>query len=316
MTLLPDYDDLPLNPSTGRRNAWGLFGEDDNVGLLNLITPQRVVGAAKLVLDGRVFPLDAPVDAFDPPLSPARTLVKHTLVHEKGSIHFDDRHDGFYPQGSSQWDSLGHVGVERDSFYNGASEDDIISGRRNTIDHWARRGIVGRGVLLDVAAVLARRGEDFDPASKFPITVDHLEEARTHAGVEFEPGDILILHTGFTEWCINGGREAREAIRQTLHAVGLEPSEAIARYLWNAHAAALGSDTFAIEAFPPNYDDPYGFLHRVLIGEFGMALGELWATAALADACRADGRYTFMVSSTPMNAPGGVGSPANVLAIR
>jgi hypothetical protein len=61
---------------------------------------------------------------------------------------------------------------------------------------------------------------------------------------------------------------------------------------------------------------PFGYLHRILIGQFGLSLGELWWLADLADDCAADGRYEMFVSSTPMNAPGGIGSPANALAIK
>lgn len=315
MPDLPDYNELPLT-SLGVRSGWGLFGEGDSVGLLNLITPDRVAAAARLVRSGQVFPLNAPYDAFTPSLAPHRSAPRHTILHEAASIHFDDVHDNYFPQGSSQWDGLGHVGAAPDMFYNGASEDDVLAGRRNTVDHWARRGIVGRGILLDVSNVLASTGEPFDPGSRFEISVDHLEEARAKAGVEFEPGDVLVLHTGFASWFIEQDRTTRESVRRSLHTVGLDPSEDMCRYLWNAHVAALGSDTFAVEAFPPDLDKPFGFIHRVLIGHFGMALGELWSTKALADACAEDGAYTFLFASAPIHVPGGIGSPANALAIK
>jgi kynurenine formamidase len=90
-------------------------------------------------------------------------------------------------------------------------------------------------------------------------------------------------------------------------------------YLWNSHAAAIASDTFAVEAFPADRSaqtHPFGFLHNMLIGQLGMALGELWWLADLAHDCAADGIYEMFLVSAPMNAPGGIGSPANAVAIK
>jgi hypothetical protein len=64
-----------------------------------------------------------------------------------------------------------------------------------------------------------------------------------------------------------------------LCAPGVEHTEEMARYLWDNQIMAVASDTFAVEVWPPAWGDesvPFGFLHRVLIGQFGMALGELW----------------------------------------
>jgi hypothetical protein len=66
--------------------------------------------------------------------------------------------DDYFPQISSQWDSLAHIAANPDVFYNGASVDDVLLRGANTIDHWARRGIVTRGVLLDVARIRAAEG--------------------------------------------------------------------------------------------------------------------------------------------------------------
>jgi hypothetical protein len=54
----------------------------------------------------------------------------------------------------------------------------------------------------------------------------------------------------------------------------------------------------------------------MLIGSFGMGLGELWWTADLADDCRQDGRHTMFISSAPLNVAGGISSPPNALAFK
>jgi kynurenine formamidase len=318
MPELPSYADLPPAPRGGR-SAWGLFGAGDNLGLVNLLTPQRVAAAAKLVRRGQVFPLDMPIGSVSPALARSRGAPRHTIVHQAGSAGFDDLYDNFYPQGASQWDSLAHVGYTPDEYYNGATESDILSGARDTIDHWARHGIAGRAVLLDVAAAMAEAGRPYHPSDSVAIGVDELELARRHAGIEYETGDILLLHTGFTAWYADQPQEVRERLPMKLSAAGLAHTEQVCEYLWDSHAAAIGSDTYAVEVWPADRRPeahPMGFLHHILIGQFGMALGELWWLADLAADCMKDGVYEAFFVSAPFNAPGGIGSPANAVAIK
>jgi kynurenine formamidase len=315
MAGLPSYDDLPPAPEGGR-SAWGLFGPDDNLGLVNLLTPERVVQAAGLIRRGAMFPLDAPIDAYSPPIARARGIPRHRIIHDDGNIGFDDVYDNFYPQGSSQWDSLGHIGYSTDVFYNGATEADIASGRRNTIEHWARHGIAGRAVVLDMVRTLEADGRPYDPGVTTAFTVEDLELARRRAGVEYRSGDILIVHTGFAKWFLGLAPAARGRAGRAAEIPGIAQGEEMCRYLWDSHVSAIASDTFAVEAFPPDRSTPVGFLHRMLIGQFGMALGELWWTEDLAADCASDGVYEAFFSATPMHGPGGIGSPANALAIK
>jgi kynurenine formamidase len=312
---LPSYDDLPPAPEGGR-SGWGVFGADDDVGLVNLLTPERVARAARLVRKGAVFPLDAPIDAFSPPVAATRGVARQHVLHFPGAIGFDDVYDNFYPQASSQWDSLGHVGYSSGQFYNGATADEVAAGRRNTIEHWARRGIAGRAVVLDMVRSLADAGRPYDPGTSTAFMVDDLELARQRAGVELEPGDIVILHTGFASWYLAQRTSVRVKFQQAVTTPGIARSEEMCRYLWDAHIAAIASDTYAVESFPPDGNHPMGFLHRMLIGQFGMALGELWWTEDLAADCAADGVYEAFLTSAPLHARGGIGSPANALAIK
>jgi kynurenine formamidase len=315
MNELPSYDELPVAPEGGR-SGWGVFGADDNLGLINLLTPERVLDAARLIRRGALFPLDAPLDAFNPPIAASRGIPRHHVVHAPGTIGFDDVYDNFFPQGSSQWDSLGHVGYAPDSFYNGATEEDVATGRRNTMEHWARHGIAGRGVVLDMVRTLADAGRPYGPGTSTAFSVEDLELARRRAGVEFRPGDILLVHTGFAAWyCSQPARERAEVVR-SLATPGVAAGEEMCRYLWDAHVCAVASDTFAVEVFPPNRASVTGFMHRMLIGQFGMALGELWWTEDLAADCAADGVYEVFLVSVPLNAPGAIGSPPNALAIK
>ncbi len=315
MSDLPSYDDLPPAPDGGR-SAWGLFGPDDNLGLINLLTEERVRSAATLVRRGAMFPLNAPLDAFTPAIAQNRGIPRHHVLHVPGTFGFDDVYDNFFPQGSSQWDSLGHVGYAPDAFYNAASEDDVANGRRNTIDHWARHGIAGRGVLIDLPRTLAELGRPYEPGTSTRFGVDDLELARERSGIEFHEGDIVILHTGFASWFVGQPLSVRASVARAMSTPGIAAGEDMCRYLWDAHVAAVACDTFAGEAFPPESPGPFGFIHRILIGQFGMALGELWWTEELAQDCARDGVYEFFLVSAPLHAPGGIGSPPNAIAIK
>jgi kynurenine formamidase len=314
---LPSYADLPPAPDGGR-SGWGLFGERDNLGLVNLMTPERIAAAARLVRRGQVFGLDAPVGTFEPTLAKFRGNPRHRVLHRPGTAGFDDVYDNFYPQAGSQWDSLAHVGYGPDQMYNGATEADVLAGRRNTIDHWARHGMAGRAILLDVERAMREAGHQYDPASS-AIGVGDLELARRQAGVEYSPGDIILLHTGFAAWYV----EQRDSVKFRLHddvvSSGVERTEEVCAYLWDTHAAAIACDTYAVEVAPFEPSPrarPFGFIHNMLIGQFGMALGELWWLDDLARDCAADGVYESFLVSAPMNAPGGIGSPANAVAIK
>jgi kynurenine formamidase len=318
VTGLPSYADLPPAPQGGR-SAWGLFGPEDNLGLVNLMTPERIAAGARLVRTGQVFPLDMPLGSIAPALAASRGVPRHQVVHRAGTIGFDDVYDNFYPQTSSQWDSLAHVGYAPNEMYNGATEDDVLSGRRNAIDHWARHGMAGRAIVLDVERAMRAAGRHYHPGESIAIGVDDLELARQQAGADFAAGDTILLQTGFAAWYREQPQRVRDQMHGSFAAPGIEQSEAACEYLWNSHAAAIGSDTFAVEVWPPDRSPQApatGFLHRILIGQFGMALGELWWLKDLADDCAADGVYEAFFVSAPLNAPGGIGSTANAVAIK
>lgn len=315
---LPSYSELPRGISGGG-SAWALFGDGDELGLMNLQTPERVRAATSLVRTGEVFSLSAPIDLFDPPFFASRTPPRHKLIggHPRG---FDDVIDSYYPQGSSQIDSLAHIGAANGVFYGGASAEDVLAGRRRSIDAWAQKGIVGRGILLDVSEVLGM-GPGGEPRvnQRVPITVADLESARERTGLSFRPGDILLLYTGFVDWYEAQTISVRREYAADVLNAGIEQSEEMAEYLWNLHISMIACDNVALEAWPPDESDaayPFGFMHTVLIGEFGLALGELWSLGALAASCRRDRTYECLIVSAPIRLHGGVGSPANALALK
>ena len=317
-TNLPSYADLPVKAGAPSGSAWGLFGDDDQLGCLNLLTTERVVAAAKLVRKGAVFPMNLRIDEPDPPLF-GRGAPRVELV--VGEVHRDDYLDNFWPQASSQWDSLRHILHPREGFYNGVTADEVVAGGGKLgIENMARRGIAGRAVLLDVARYLEQAGRPLDYTTNALITKDVLSECAKAQGVTVETGDILIIRTGWLNWYLN---EATPEQKQemagdpmtSLRFPGIGPDEDMAAYLWDLHIAAVAADNPALEAWPPGPESG-GFLHFRLIPLLGMNIGEFWYLEDLAADCAADGVCEFMLTSAPLNVPGGVGSPPNALAIK
>ena len=314
---LPSYKDLPVKADAPAGSAWGLFGDEDQLGTLNLLTPERVAGAAKLVRKGATFPLNLRIDEPNPPMFGRGSPRQHLEV---GPVSRDDYLDNFWPQASSQWDSMRHIMHPAHGFYNGTKPEEIVSGGgRLGIENMANRGIAGRGVLLDLGRYMASQGTPLDCSTNQAISADTLNGcAKTH-GVSIRPGDVLLLRTGWLEWYLTKATPEQklymsgDAMTQ-LKAPGLEHTEAMAEYLWDLHIAAIAADNPSVEVWPP--EPPMGFLHFRLIPLFGMPIGELWWLDGLADDCAADGVYEFFFTSAPLNVPGGVGSPPNALAIK
>ncbi len=313
---LPTFDELPAVEGAPPQSGWWLFGRDDQVGLFNLQTAERIAAAARLVTKGAIFALNWELEEPNPPLY-FRGALRHTILGK--GMGRDDVYDNFYPQSSSQWDSLVHVGHPLYGFYNGVSEGEITGkpGTRGGIENWARRGIAGRGVLLDMARYLESQGTPIDAGTDRRITAAELEACRAAEGVEIQDGDVLIIRTGWTKWYLEQDEVTKRAIMvpANLRAPGLLAGEEMARHLWNWHVVAACSDCPAVEAWPPT-PATGGFLHHYLIGLFGMALGELWFLEKLADDCAADGRYEFLFTAAPLNKLGGIGSPPNAMALK
>jgi kynurenine formamidase len=320
MKELPKFSELPRVGQTTERHAWRVFGEDDELGTVNLLGADQVRQASRLVRTGKIvnlsLPLNYPVTLYDAPTR--RGYQHHIEVSRAGR---DDYLDNFAMQGSTQWDSLRHIRFREFGYYGGRQDQQLDAEHQLGIEHWARHGIIGRGVLLDAERFMTQRGTLLSMSEKVPIGGSLLEEIAEAEKIDFNEGDILLLRTGWLAWykALDGG--TRELMRGTLHpdpeglrCPGLDPSQATAAWLWDHRIAALAADNPAVEALP--VDAQVGFQHRRLIALQGMPLGELWDLDQLAADCAADGVYEFMLVSAPLYVPGGVGSPANAYAIK
>jgi hypothetical protein len=286
------------------------------VGTLNLLTPERVLRAARLVRTGRIFALNWDLELPHPPLF-GREALRQT-IKKLGPFVNDDAYHDFNTQSSSQWDGLTHVGhAPSHAYYNGVPEA-MVTGRpgtRNGIQVWARRGMAGRGVLIDYRRWAQGAGIAYSPGERHEITVAALQAAAAAQGVRIEPGDILVVRSGWIAWYLGLDQEARTALAAgAVTAVGLAPGDETLRFLWDSHVAAVAGDTLAFEALP--FEPECGILHETLLPLWGLPIGELFDLEALAADCAQDGIYEFFFTSAPLNKLGGVGSPPNALAIK
>jgi Putative cyclase len=303
---LPSYDELPVRAEAPEGSSWGVWGDGDVYGTLNLLTPERVLAAAQSIRSGRVYSLNPELTIPDPPLF-GRARVRHEVTGPLGSGHDDVYHD-WNTQSSAQWDGFRHIAHREFGHYNGVPDEE------HGVHYWAERGIVGRCVLVDVARWRERLGRPIRHDEDDRIAADDLAECLDAQGTTVETGDILLVRTGWLAWYRGldaGGRAAcvRERIVPSPGLSGLD----VVRMLWDLHVAAVAADNPAVEALPARRGE---FLHPRLLPLLGIPLGELWDFDELADDCAAAGTYDAFFTSAPLNMPSGVASPPNAIAVR
>lgn len=180
----------------------------------------------------------------------------------------------------------------------------------------ARCGIVGRGILLDWREYAKQKRLDYSCFSTHAIPLKELLEVAELQRIVFMPGDILIIRTGWVEEYnrLTHGQKVQLARREERRFVGVEATEEMMKWHWDCQFAAVASDTIAYEAWPS--PKPWGVsCHEVFLSGWGMPIGESWDLEKLSETCKALGRWTFLLTSSPLNLDSGVASPSNALAI-
>jgi hypothetical protein len=320
--IYPDFEGLLQREGRLAGTSWGLFPHQSR-GTPSFITPQGVLDARQCIRTGTVFGLDYPADAFDPGMSLKRGAPRHT-IYSSHPAHRDDYLDGYYLQGSTQIDGLRHRRADDVGFYNGTPDDRITEGTPDLgVQEWAENPITGRGVLVDLEGHRDEAGEPIDHAGGEPLTLDLVESALKARSLSTQPGDILMLHTGWCEWFLGLSAEDKQRIRQSRKASGMAQSREFAAWAWDNRFAVLAADNFALECLPAVPDSPYrhsaandnGMMHQQLLAKLGLPLGELWKLGPLARHMRSTGRWDAFITIKPLNITGGTGSPANATAI-
>jgi kynurenine formamidase len=335
---LPDYDSLPKVKDMPKGCAWGLFDKDgkkDHLGCLNLLTPKVVQEAYKEARDGISVSLNWPIGAIRTPGFLRKGLVHKTIDFKDTPLNisgFDDEVE-FNTQCSSQWDSLVHFHHQpTGTGYNGVktTKEALTQDFGNldldktlpTLNHWHERGgLVGRGVLLDYRAYAEAKGIQYSCFEAHAISTKTLDDIAAYQGTQFKHGDILIIRTGFTQDLGAASGDEQEKMLGTHSTIGVAGNEEAAKWHWNHHFSAVAGDAIAYEVTPPTLEDGSKgtianlVLHQYFLSLFGLNIGELWDLQALGEHCKKIGRYSFLLTSIPLNVPGAVGSPPNALAI-
>lgn len=128
----PPFDALPLRKDGPHGNAWGLFGPHDQVGMLNLLTPEVRVAAAREITDGTSVSTDLPLDYLSRPCF-GRAPFEQVIKNKAPRVVNDDTLC-FNTQSSSQWDGFRHYAYQEEGLYfNGVTPDEVVNSKVNGI---------------------------------------------------------------------------------------------------------------------------------------------------------------------------------------
>jgi kynurenine formamidase len=289
-------------------STWGRWGEADQRGALNYLTPERVRAAAGLVRSGETISLSLPLNTTVGVDNPAPVDHHMTMLGddaESGTLGFAKDYIGadYHNPSHTHIDAFCHVSLEG-RLYNGKPSSSITAnGAAEDAIDVLKNGLVGRGVLLDVPRI---RGIAWLEPGEHVFT-DDLEAAERNQGVTVTEGDILLVRTGHTRRQLDRGPWVSDAAK-----AGLHPT--VAPFLAERRVAALGSDGNNDTA--PSAIESIGFpIHALALNGMGIHLLDYLQLEDLAAACGREGRWEFMFAASPLRLVGGTGSPLNPIAI-
>lgn len=318
MSTAPELGDLLKDAPTN----WGRWGAEDEVGALNFLGPQEVIAAAQLVKSGRVFTLQRLIgDDRGDPVWPGRTPAERTQILDEsdwdeggrgpvtpGGHHYADDKLTAFLQGSTQYDALGHVWYDG-RLWNDFDARSTIGGlQKASIEPIAQRGVVGRGVLLDIARY--RGKEHLDPGETF--THDDLLACAEAQGTTLSKRDILLIRTNFLALFF----EQRATFFDNFCEPGLVYSPALVEWFRSMEIPNLVTDTLANEVTKDPVNGVTLVLHNALMRNLGVVFTEITELEELASDCARDGRYDFMYVAAPLKIAMGSGSPVNPVVIK
>ncbi|KAF2998163.1 hypothetical protein E8E13_002909 [Curvularia kusanoi] len=324
----PAIYDTPFDQLPDKKRVWvGTPGSrEEGLARLALLTPSTVAkAAASEIRSGKRISLNWEL----PKLETAgfgRQAFEHKIIKCYDGLFYDDTY-AFNPQQGSQWDGLRHFSQTMPGtgypgqrvFYGGTTGAEIEDSGNTRIgmQHWAREGIFGRGVLIDYASWAEEKGVRYSAMEFHEIKLKDILHIARDCNITFQKGDIVFVRTGFTrEWDTDMTAESKRNYAEnpaSMQHAGVEATEEVIRWLWDEGFAAVAGDSVAWEVFPPS--KPESSLHEYLLAGWGMPIGEMFDLQGLSEMCREEKRWSFFVTSAPFNMPGGVSSPPNCIAL-
>ena len=306
--------------ATKLRN-WGRWGADDELGTVNFISTDTIVGATRLVKKGKAFPLGIGISKVGPqrldPLTsrfnPIHLMIRTGTDAAAGAPSnraFTRTTDDVITMGThtaTHWDALAHVFYEG-KMWNGY-DCALVTGAgaaKNGIEKYKGK-LLGRGVLLDIARY--EKVKLLEPG--FGITPYDLDGCAAREGVRVKRGDFVLVRTGLM-------RQVKERGNWGDYAGGDAPGLTIetAEWIHKMEVAAVASDTWGVEVRPNATPDCYMPWHVIVIPNVGLLVGEIFDLEGLAEDCENDGVYEFMFVAPAAPIIGAVGSPIDPLAIK
>lgn len=338
-------------------STWGDFGDDDQLGRLNLLTPERVVRAAAEIKVGKAFTMSLPLDypggnvlnprRFGPVLeatsTPGSDMPRYNYPMRMEDPRFidvgcDDRVQ-MTLQYSTQWDSFAHMGQLFDAdgdgvpeirYYNGwqggvdvigpvdYAEDgskkprsEGIGARKLGIETFAEKGIVGRGVMLDLERHFGRERK--------LVGYDDFMRCMEQNEVVVEEGDMLCIYTGFADVILGMNKNPDGPTLAKSCSVLNGRDDKLLQWVTDSGVVALIADNYAVEQSPslPGKGERYANspLHQHCLFKLGVPLGELFYLTELNAWLKENGRTRFFMTGQPLRLPGAVGSPGNAVGI-
>ena len=284
---------------------WGRWGTDDQIGAVNMVTPDKRAAAARLVRSGRAVSLSREFPKTPAPNNPTPAIhyMKRNLRDTTGGSAIDYYGISYHGTAATHLDALCHTWDEN-GIWNGRDPDEVITtdgASFGSIEHW-KEGIITRGVLLDVPK---HRGEPYVTMNN-PVHGWELEDIAKAEGLSLEPGDALVVYSGREKW--NEGNNplwgSDPDRRAGLHASCL-------KFIRESDCCLLVWDMMDLR--PDEYGVPWT-VHGAIFA-YGIGLLDNALLQPLAEACVQEGRYEFMLTVNPLRVVGGTGSPVNPIAL-
>ncbi len=305
-----------------RVSNWGRWGDDDQLGCGNLLTPdatRRGVAAARtgeriglavdLKADG--IQMGQPARRYNPILTV--TSLNERDQYAPGIWEGTDDVVFMSTCAGTHMDALCHVSYG-DQLYNGFPTSAVTAQYGASVLGAERLpDIVTRGVLLDVARV---HGVDcLDELDVgYAITGGDLDAAAELARVEVQPGDVVLVRTGMMRH-YHAGDRVRYATGSEHSLPGLSVHSI--EWMRNHDVAGAFTDTYAYESFPPTQTDWSDCLavHLLQIRDMGMLQGQNWDLEALSEACAEAGRGDVLLLAAPEPLAGASSTPVAPVAV-
>lgn len=284
---------------------WGRWGKEDQLGTLNLITPEKRVQAAALVKKGISVSLAHNVEKIA--AADNGSPFQHKMLAlglGTGSQYVMDQFTvNYHGYAHTHMDSLCHL-VHDGKMYNGYSRDEITDrGAGKLSIHQVKSGIFTRAILFDIPRL---RGVKYlEPGT--PIYPDELEAWENRAKIKVGSGDVVFIRTG--KWTRREEKGAWDSGKDGLP--GLHAS--CAKWLKDRDVAMLGSDV-ASDVMPSRVTDVPQPVHLLALIAMGMPIFDNCDLEEVGRVSEKLNRWDFLVTAAPIPVEGGTGSPLNPIA--